>query len=172
MPDLNEQIRDELSEIVLYILIFGPNPDSTPEDDHDEGLRLKRIQIKEALAELGHDARFPEEQINAVTDPEINPVVAERFLIANADLLVVLAKTPGTLVEIGFLAFQTELAMKSHLFMSQIFEGGLSHQTCRHLADLGAEFSEYVFPGDLDSCHLLGQVVDKVRRVQIAKYFA
>ena len=172
MPELDELVRNELSEIILKIYVLGPDPNSSPVDEHDEKLRTKRVQIKDALIELGHDVSFPEDHINAISDPSINPMLAERILLSDAELIVVLAKTPGTLFEIGMLAFKSGLAQKSHIFMSEEFEGGAPHLACKHFVDVGGEFAEYTYPDDLDKCDLLSQVVEKIRRVQTAKYFA
>lgn len=74
-------------DLILKILIWGPNITGSS----DSLLAKKRLEIKEALIEMGHDARFSEELVDKFQEPGMTLHHNEQKQIRRwANVLVVL----------------------------------------------------------------------------------
>ena len=164
----NELIAAGIDTIKLDVLVFGPQVECMSSDAWTNAVQSKRIEIKVALENEGHNARYAEE----VVDPNVNAFLQEVFLMKEYDLIINLIGSPGANIELGAIASQTEIANRSQLFLDSNHVGGLAGPACEHAETLGAFVHHYNYPNDLTECHLLGTVMDRVRTAQTQKYFA
>lgn len=168
MKSPNELILDSLKSIPLKILVFGPQVENPSADQRISNLQTKRRDIKKALVELGHHAKYAEDLVMVKLDsPDLNSFEEELRIIEEYDIIISLVETPGTLVELGVIANQKEFAEKTHIFMDEDLHGGLAESACLYAETNGAIFSRYEYPADLVECHLLGKVKDTVRQLQL-----
>ena len=86
------------------------------------------------------------------------------------DLIIAIVDQPGSIAEATTIALKPHLAQKSILFQDQEFAAGFVASACRSAADIGAHLRTFTYPGDLDDCHLLSHVEERVRLVQKMKY--
>ncbi len=167
-----ELIARALKENSIRVLVFGPSPTSTSPEPLTQGLRKKRIEIRDALRDLGHQAEFPEDLIDPTQPPPFNnPVAQEKLLMADYDLVMVLIGPPGTNVELGMIASDQDLCRKSSLFLCRDHLGGLAHQACLFAEQFDAHFAQFTYPEDLVDCHLLTAAEEMIRKVQAGKTF-
>jgi hypothetical protein len=156
----------------LRILVFGPTPaPSALSDPLSAGLRKKRIEIRTELLSQGHIADFPEDLIDLSQPPPFdNPWFQEQLLMKQYDLIVVLIGSPGSNVELGAISIDPSLCRKAQLFLCQDHaHGGLPHQACNLAATFDAQVKQFVFPDDIDACHLLGAIESIVNKLQAGK---
>lgn len=168
MDDVSILITNSVDAIQLKILVFGPQVHTPSEDERTAKLQQKRIDIRERLEELGHFVRYAEDLVDPLLD---NAFFQEMLIMPEYDLIVNLIGSPGSNVELGAIAAKSQLANKCALFLDSDHITGLSGSACKHAEDMGAHFSTFAYPQDLDECHLLGSVLDRVRKFQKIKFF-
>lgn len=119
---LNAFIR-EVREVSLSILVWGPNPQSS------SPVAKKRIEIRDELMKLGHNARFSED-IRAQTDELSLSEKAREFAQARAaHLIVILVEdAPGALAEAHDFGNDPEIAHKVCVMFPQKYRQGYSAQ--------------------------------------------
>lgn len=165
---VQDLISKSLDTIKLNILVFGPTLRSPSAEEATRNLQLKRAQIKEELALLGHNVQYAEDLV----DPSLgNMVFQEQIIMRDYDLIITLVGSPGSLIETAVISQKAELAQKSQLFLDSRHTDGLAAEACRLARDMGAFFKEYEYPKDLVECHLLGFAKDRVRKAQLVRYF-
>ncbi len=165
--DIKTLLAASIDSIKLNILVFGPQVDPLSTDERTRNLQLKRIQIRDELEKLGHNAKYAEELV----DPTLgNVVIQEELIMKEYDLIVNLVGSPGSIIETGLIAGRPHLAQKAQLFMDSAHSGGLVAEGCRLAKELGAYFREYTYPTDLTDCHLLSFVKERVSAVQKIRY--
>ncbi len=86
------------------------------------------------------------------------------------DLIVTIVDSPGSIAEATAIALKPHLAQKSSLFLDGAYVGGLVGEACKNAEDIGAHFKTYSYPGDLDNCHLLGFILERIEKIQKLKY--
>jgi hypothetical protein len=156
-----------LDAIKLNILVFGPQVKNLSDDERTQRLQLKRIQIRDELALLGHNVCYAEELV----DPSLgNMVFQEELIMREYDLIVTLVGSPGSIIETGLISRNPQLAQKAQLFMDSSHTDGLVAEACRLASDMGAFYKEYEYPKDLTDCHLLGFAKERVRAAQRIRY--
>jgi hypothetical protein len=169
MMDVRALIDRHLRATKLEILVFGPavHPPST--DPYVASLQQKRKQIKERLLSEGHNALFGEDIVDPslpshLTDPLLQEVVAA----GEADLIVVLVGSPGSIFEAQAISSRRELCAKAAFYCFEDHEDGLVVQHLRYMRTFGAT-CQLVSLADVNACHLTAAVLDKVAAIQIAK---
>ena len=173
MATIPALIAQNLTSIKLNILVFGPNPQTQSNDPQILALTKKRIEIRDNLTQLGHNAVFPESVvIPNGTIPAQNVVVQEVLLIRDYDLIIVLLQSPGSCIEIGVISARSEFALKTQVFIQRAFAGGLADHACELIESLGGIRHQFDYPADLTQCHLLTHVVKRAQLAQLAKFFA
>lgn len=166
-------IASGVSSVQLDILVFGPQVTTMSTDPRTLSLQKKRMQIKDELISLGHNAKYAEELVDpTLTGPDGNAMFQELLIMESYDLVINVVDSPGSIVEATMIAGQPAIAQKSALFMDGNYVGGLVHSTCLQAAEFGAHYQNYVYPTDLDDCHLLGFVLNRVRITQKKKYLS
>lgn len=169
--DIVDQIKDALDSILIKILVFGPDVSLISSDERTAKLQRKRIEIRENLEALGHNVKYAEELV----DPNIdgagsNMFFQELVIMKEYDLIVILLGSPGANSEATVIAVRPDLAPKAALYMDSDHQGGFVGEACRNASDFGAEFHTYNYPADLDLCHLMGFVKNRVSIIQKIKY--
>jgi hypothetical protein len=160
-----------IAAIILNILVFGPQTHTPASDERTRRLQLKRIEIRDSLIRLGHTVKFAEELV----DPTIagingNAYLQELVIMREYDLIVTLVGSPGSNAEAAAIALKPYIAQKTALFLDEGHKDGLVGAACQLAAHIGAHYSTYSYPKDLDDCHLLGYVHDRVAKAQTVKY--
>ncbi|MBT3055803.1 MAG: hypothetical protein KME69_13130 [Candidatus Thiodiazotropha sp. (ex Codakia orbicularis)] len=172
MKTISELINIALSDQKLNILLFGPNPSPPSTDERIRKFQLKRDEIRQAL-ELEHVVNYGEEVVNpSLPPPYDNLFLQEIFLLQEYDLVINLISGSGTVVETTMIAMKPDIAKKSHLFLDENHIDSFVGQACKAAQVIGAEFSTFIYPTDIDDCNLLGMVREKVRALQYAKFLS
>lgn len=170
MRNIHQLVEDFFDRTQVSVLVFGPTLEHEAKEDFDRALQDKRREIRSVLEELGHHVRYGEEEVDPnLPPPADNPVFQETLLMREYDLIVILLKSPGSIIEMGIVSTKAELARKAHVFRYEGHRGGLPWRACDQAQRLGAEIANFTFPADLVECHLLTLVLEKVRHVQVAK---
>jgi hypothetical protein len=170
---IHNLIATGVAAIKLDILVFGPQVTTMSSDARTLSLQKKRIQIRDELISRGHNAKYAEELVDpTLTGPDSNAVFQELLIMSSYDLVVNVVDSPGSIVEATMVALRPDIAQKTALFLDGNYVGGLVHSTCMQAKEMGAHYQTYSYPNDLDECHLLGFVLDRVRITQKKKYLS
>lgn len=166
-------IATGLNSIQLDILVFGPQVTTMSSDPRTLSLQKKRIQIKDELVSRGHNAKYAEDLVDpTLAGPDSNAVFQELLIMDSFDLVVNVVDSPGSIVEATMSSMRPTIARKTALFLDGNYVGGLVHSMCMQAQELGAHYQTYTYPADLDECHLLGFVLERVRITQKRKYLS
>ena len=145
--DFSQLLAETIDSIKLKILVFGPQVHPLSEDQETQDLQLKRLQIKDALNEAGHFAKFAEDLVVS----GLNAMVQEKVMMQNFDLVIVLLGSYGANSEATLIADNPDLAMKAQLFLDSRHVNGFVHAVCKNAELHGAHFKSYQYPEDLGS---------------------
>ena len=170
---ISNLIASAFAAIKLKILVFGPQVHTPSPDPRIAKLQGKRAEIRQKLEAQGHHVKYAEDLV----DPSLgaatgNPFFQELVLMREYDLIVTIVDQPGSIAEATVIALKPDLAQKSALFLDSAYLGGLVGQACVSAQNIGAHFSTYDYPVDLDACHLFGKIEERVERVQMIKYLS
>jgi hypothetical protein len=169
--DIKTLIANVVDAIKLKILVFGPQVHTPSSDLRTAKLQGKRKEIRAKLESLGHHVKYAEDLVDPhLSGPTGNAFFQELVIMKEYDLIVTIVDSPGTIAEATAISLTPSIALKSSLFLDGAYVGGLVEQTCRNAEDIGAHFKTYVYPDDLDNCHLYGYVLDRVSKIQKMKY--
>lgn len=162
--------------IPLAILVFGPSPRGSTVDTHLEALRKKRDEIRVELQRqaASHTVHYGEDIRDSKLPPPVknNAFFQEDQALREYDLVVVLVYSPGTNVELGQIAGREQYARKAVLFLDAAFEGSYADSACEAAETFAALYCRYDYPTDITDCHLLSRVMERVGKVQFAKYMS
>jgi hypothetical protein len=158
------QIRAQIPQTPFAVILWGPGPGSL-------ALYNKRVQIRDELR-LREQAAMLAEELPQIENLEIMPRLARLMQAASADLVVVMVATMNELA--GAHEFNADAAVKSKLI---IFAPGaaVTPEYQAVLSDLSARYDNvrsFIYPGDIESCHLRALVIDKLGEMQVAKWHA
>lgn len=171
IDDIATLIANAVDAIKLKILVFGPQVHTPSADERTAKLQTKRKEIRHKLEDLGHHVKYAEDLVDPhLSGPSGNAFFQELVIMREYDLIVTIVDSPGSIAEAAAIATKPMLAQKASLFLDAAYSGGLVAETCKNAEDMGAHFSTFNYPGDLDSCHLYGFVLDRIRKVQKVKY--
>jgi len=170
---IEDLLAKNITNIVLKILVFGPQVKTLSGDERTRNLQLKRRQIRSELEILGHHVRYAEDLVEPdLPGKTCNAFLQEIVIMHEYDLIVTLVDSPGSIVEATTIARTPILAQKASLFVDFDHREGLVAKTCDLAKQLGADYKTYQYPKDLVECHLLGFVKEKIEKVQIVKYLS
>jgi hypothetical protein len=171
--DIQSILDSKLRTQKLAILVFGPTPKAALDPNHpSHKLSKKRIEIRDNLRAQGHQAEFPEDLLQGANIPPRGQVLLyEEILVLNNDLVVMIVDSPGSNNELGYFAAKSEMAAKTQAFINEAYKGGLPDDTCHALQELGGVTHYYIYPDDIDHCHLWGMVETQVKRLQRRKLY-
>ena len=172
MPaDIKTLLSAAIHAIKLSILVFGPQVHTISSDVRTAKLQQKRIDIRNALESLGHEVRYAEELVDtSISGSAGNAFFQELLIMKEFDFIAVIVDSPGSITEATAISLKPDLALKASLFLDSAYIAGLVGQACQNAADVGAHFTTYVYPNDLDACNLLGHVLGRASQIQKSKY--
>ena len=171
MIDVRSLLDKHMRATKLEILVFGPAIDPVSKDPYIASLQRKRKQIKDCLRAEGHDALFGED----VVDPSLparvsDPLLQEIIAMGEADLILVLVGSPGSILEAEAIASRKDLCAKAAFYSFEEHKDGLVAQHLSFMQTYGATFQLVTLP-DVDACHLTTTILEKVAAIQVAKAF-
>lgn len=159
-------VQDLISRSRLSVLIWGPSKQG------NKALFRKRVQIRDKLRNLGHQADFSEDILtpNALGAGGINLSVAELLQARGVEYIICIMSSPGSIAEVHDFCHIPEIAHKMTICIDEqhlsgysgkgiipIFEGNHGH------------LEKFKFPEDITSCNLRKRVIDQVEKCAAAK---
>ncbi len=161
-PDYLDGILASIRTSWMKVLVWGPDPSSgTP-------LAGKRIEIRDALIQEGHDAVFTEEVVPK--DSLLNLSTFELVMAIGYDYIVCIMASPGSIGEVHDFCHEQSIAQKmiicldkahaqgySALGVIQIFEGHHGHLIW------------FTTPDDIESCNLKTMTLTQVQAKAAAR---
>jgi len=158
-----ERELTRLPQIILNILVWGPNP------DRDDPVAKKRRQILELLKEMGHNAMMSEDLDRIGSDLGLSEREKEYVQAKLVELIIILVqRSQGATGELhDFLAYM-EIARKMFVFAPARHKDTYSGKTA--LKDLDEAFGSVYWytQEELEKCTLLDKVrkrIDGLRRM-------
>ena len=147
-----EAFIKEAQEISLSILVWGPNPQS------DSPVAKKRIEIREELIKLGHNAMFSED-LSLQTD-NLSEKSKEFAQALAAHLIIILVEdAPGASAEAHDFCNHPDLAPKVYVMIPKKYMQGYSAQgAIKDLSD-GYGGVHWYEDEDLGICNVRKQAV-------------
>jgi hypothetical protein len=160
-----EENRIRAAEFSLDILVWGPAQSDSLE-------YRKRVEIRDALREDGHNADFSEDLLPP--DPPPDPLQDELFQVDAANLVVVLYGSRGTQTEVDRLLSHSQFAEKALVFLTPetlaAALGSVSQATWKTLQKVGQVF-EYT-TAQLEACWVVGKACEEAQVLRRAAYAA
>ena len=157
------ELEEKVAKTPLAVLVWGPGPAGG-------SLYAKRRQIRAKLREMGLAAAFSEE---IETGSGGSAKQDELIQAMAADFIVILQSSPGSIAELHDFCGFLEIARKMLVFIDQHAIGGYSYTGA--LAEMKTLFNNvetFTSPEDIDQCHLLANVIQKVRILRFARWRA
>jgi hypothetical protein len=171
MIDVRAVIERQMSETRLEILVFGPAIEPVSRDPYIAGLQRKRQDIKSRLVADGHSAAFGEDVVNPSLPAHLSdPLLQEIVAMGEADLILVLVGSPGTILEAQAIAGRRDLCSKTAFFCFAEHQNGLVVQHLQFVRTYGAT-CDLVTLQEVTDCHLTTTILAKVASIQTAKAF-
>ncbi len=172
MRDVRSLIRDQLRAVRLDVLVFGPALDPPSGDPYIAALQIKRQEIRDRLIAEGHSARFGEE----VVDPSLPPLLADPLLqevavMREADFIVVLVGSPGTLIEGKAITHDPSLRSKAAFYCFDEHKDGIAVKHFIWAGEHAGSTCQLTTLPDVQACHLTTAVLEKIQTVQLARAF-
>ena len=150
----------------LSVLIWGPG------EEGDKDLYGKRIQIRNKLQELGHEAEFSENILtpSVIRAGGINLGVAQLLQAREYEYIVTILGSPGSIAEVHDFCHMPEIAHKMTICINEEHLSGYSGQSVLPIFEGNhGRIEKFKFPDDITGCHLLKRVVDQVEKCAAAK---
>lgn len=149
----------------LSVLVWGPG------EQGDKDLSGKRIQIRNKLRELGHEAEFSEDILtpSVMGAGGINLSVAELLQAREYEYIVTIMGSPGSIGEVHDFCHMQEIAHKMTICINEEHLSGYNGHVLRIFEGNHGRIEKFKFPEDITGCHLLGRVVDQVEKCAEAK---
>ena len=168
---VEQQIAAQLGETRLEILVFGPAVEPRAEDPLTASLQAKRQQMKELLTEEGHSVSFGEDVVDSsLPSPLSSPLLQEVPAMRNADFIVVLVFSPGSIAEATLITTEQDLCQKVMFYCLEEHRTGLLVRHLEYCGNLGAG-CRIVTRDEVDQCGLASDVLERVRFLHAAKAF-
>lgn len=168
---VQQQIAAQLDQTKLQILVFGPAVEPPAQDPLTASLQAKRVQMRDLLTEEGHSVSFGEDVVDStLPSPLSSPLLQEVAAMRDADFIVVLVLSPGSIAEAALITTEPELCRKVMFYCLEEHRTGLVVQHLQYCENLGAG-CRIVSRHEVTECSLAGDVVDKVRFLHAAKAF-
>ena len=150
----------------LSVLVWGPD------EQGDKDLYRKRVQIRNKLQELGHEAEFSENILtpSVIRAGGINLGVAQLLQAREYEYIVSIMGSPGSVGEVHDFCHMPEIAHKMTICINEEHLSGYSGQSVLPIFEGNhGRIEKFKFPDDITGCHLLKRVVDQVEKCAAAK---
>jgi hypothetical protein len=151
----------------LSVLVWGPGSRQT-----DPRLFKKRLEIRDELRRLGHQADFSEEILtpDVVSSGGLNPSIEELLQAVGYECIICLMATPGSIGEVHDFAHIPRIAVKMTVCVDEAHRKGYSARgALRILEGHNGKVLWYKSPTDLRNCSLASRVLDLVEKFSEAK---
>lgn len=139
----------------LVVLVWGPG------ESEDDPWWKKRLDIRQALRDSGHEAYFSEELPGGLPTQGDARQIALRnaeFIQANeADYIIVLMSSVGAVSEFHDFGDKPHLAKKMLVFMDENHQEGYSASLIPQFEASHGKLELVKVPGDLIECNVLGR---------------
>lgn len=157
-----ERILKEIDQTCLHILVWGPGRGGGK-------LYEKRVKICNKLRELGHDALFSEDLPSL---PEKSQKVVELAQAQAADFIIVIEASHGSVGEVHDFAAYDDIIPKMLIFIDVQVTGGYNYRILGPYKTLYNNVETFRYPEDIDECHLLTKILERVKALQQTKWLA
>lgn len=171
-----ETFEKEVFKKPLNILIWGPSEPSVSSDEYIVNLYKKRVDIRDRLKSLGHNALFSEE-IGEKAEKKLgtrpNTQLFEKIQIEEADLAIMLRVSHGTIGEFHDFHNNPNYARKMCVYFDKAHRESYTHTGADEIfVTNGGKLEEFAYPNDIIECNLRGKIKDHIRKVQMAIYMS
>jgi hypothetical protein len=167
LSSYNTSLRADWESVSLTVMVWGPGISRTTP------IAEKRRQIKEALAELGHNPMFSED-INGKDDPLSKElpgvegfILKETYQAYNAHFVVMLLDTdnltPGVRTELEICA-NPHIASKVFILAPAHLKGGFVHTVAIAPIEGGNGAVEWYTDDELVICNVLTKALHRVEQ--------
>lgn len=151
----------------MVVLVWGPG--ETVGDPWWE----KRLDIRNALREAGHEAYFSEELPGGLPTQGDARQIALRnaeFIQANeADYIIVLMSSVGAVSEFHDFGDKPHLAKKMLVFMDETHQAGYSASLLGQFEAAHGKVELVKVPDDLVECNVLGRSLERIQGIRDLK---
>lgn len=155
----------EIGEIALSILVWGPGTHPT-----SKLVRAKRVQIREQLEALEHNAMFSEELEQYGGNRVLKLQELAQAVTAHHIVILLGEYTPGALAETHDFASLPNIAWKFTVLAPRAFERSYSANSTLLFLDKIFHSVYWYEDGEIQSCNVLGKVLERVDYVR--QFFA
>jgi len=159
-----KKLERQIKQIPFVVLVWGPGASGG-------ALFAKRMQIKKALQQEGYAAVFSEDLEHLFGGSPLSAKARELLEAKNADMIVLLYGSPGAIAETHDFSQFNQIASKMMVFVDSKHVEGYGFKGA--LTDLGNTYKnvfQYTSPSDLDECHLLTSVRERLNAMRVAKW--
>lgn len=145
----------EAKRVSLTVLVWGPSPDSK------SPIAKKRVEIRDKLIELGHNAMFSEEVDGG--ESELSAKSKEFAQAKAADLIIILPEdAPGAIGEAHDFCEYPDIAPKVFVLVPKKYRQGYSGRGLFRDLEKGYGAVCWYGEGDMRSCEVLRRAVARV----------
>ncbi len=165
-PDIIMALAEDIKRRArLKVLIWGPGVSGG--DIYD-----KRVQVRDQLTRLGHEAHFSEEvwTPNALSRSGLNLTVAEFIQAMVYDYIICFMSSPGSIGEVHDFAKNKKLAPKMMICIDRCHQSGYGAQgAIRIFEGFHGKVDWFEYPKDISDCHLSTRVLEHIVKVAESK---
>lgn len=164
-PSIHEKLTQDTLGNGLRILVWGSGENAGE-------LYEKRLQIRDSLNNLGHDANFSEDLLSpdGLMAGGLNVSIEECLQAMAVDYIICLMVSPGSIGEVHDFAKKRHLARKMMVCVDQQHEDGYSAKgALRIFEGFNGKLDWFRVPEDLTECHLATRVLCQVEKTFEAK---
>lgn len=171
MRTVRELIEEQMRNSPLDILLFGPAISPANPDPYISSLQAKRAQIRDVLTDEGHIVQYGEDVYDPTLPPYLkSPLVQEIAAMRDADMVIVLVASPGSIAESTAMSMKKEILPRSSFYCFTEHKGGLVANHLESVPMYGGHM-EYMSLSSVQACNLTASVLDRVRKIHVAKTF-
>ncbi len=151
----------EIGDIPLSILVWGPGTHPT-----SQLVRDKRVQIRERLEELEHNAMFSEDLEQYGNDRVLKLQELAQVVTAHHIVILLGDYTPGALAETHDFANLPRVAWKFTVLVPKKFQNGYSANGTLLFLDKLFHSVYWYEDDEIQSCNVLGRVLERMDYVR------
>jgi hypothetical protein len=164
------ELQQEIETTPLAVLVWGPG--KGPGDPYSSSIHEKRMAVRNALLADGYAAIFSED-IDKDSPSKLESLkTREMAQSLVADFIVVIVGSAGSIAEVhDFGAFPYDIGSKMLIFVDSRHKDSYSFAgVLKELNDLYGNVGEFEYPKDIDECHLLGKIQQRLKILRLAKW--